>query len=45
MPKTANLNIRLDPEIKSSAEILFARFGITNKYISPSSLDGWRHAF
>ncbi|MDR3175055.1 MAG: type II toxin-antitoxin system RelB/DinJ family antitoxin [Desulfovibrio sp.] len=29
MPKTANLNIRIDPETKSGAEQLFASFGIT----------------
>ena len=29
MAKTANLNIRIDPETKSSAENLFGMFGIT----------------
>lgn len=29
MAKTANLNIRIEPEIKASAEKLFASFGIT----------------
>jgi len=29
MAKTANLNIRIDPETKSSAERLFSSFGIT----------------
>lgn len=29
MAKTANINIRIDPEIKSGAEKLFASFGIT----------------
>lgn len=29
MPKTANLNIRIDPETKFSAERLFSSFGIT----------------
>ena len=29
MAKTANLNIRVDPEIKSSAEALFSSFGLT----------------
>ena len=29
MAKTANLNIRIDPETKSGAEQLFSRFGIT----------------
>ena len=29
MAKTANLNIRIDPEIKSQAEELFASLGMT----------------
>ena len=29
MAKTANLNIRIDPETKSNAERLFSGFGIT----------------
>ena len=29
MAKTANLNIRIDPETKSEAELLFSSFGIT----------------
>ena len=29
MAKTANINIRIDPETKSSAEELFSSFGIT----------------
>lgn len=29
MAKSANLNIRIDPEIKKDAEILFKSFGIT----------------
>ena len=29
MAKTSNLNIRVDPEIKSEAEELFTSFGIT----------------
>lgn len=29
MAKTANLNIRIDPETKFGAEQLFSRFGIT----------------
>jgi DNA-damage-inducible protein J len=29
MAKTANLNIRIDPEIKTNAEELFLNFGIT----------------
>lgn len=29
MAKTANINIRIDPETKSNAEKLFSAFGIT----------------
>lgn len=29
MAKTANLNIRIDPETKSRAEVLFNNFGLT----------------
>jgi DNA-damage-inducible protein J len=29
MAKTANINIRIDPETKAGAEQLFAKFGIT----------------
>ena len=29
MAKTANINIRIEPEIKANAEELFANFGIT----------------
>ena len=29
MAKTSSLNIRLDPEIKSAAAVIFSRFGIT----------------
>jgi len=29
MAKTSSLNIRLDPEIKSTADGIFSRFGIT----------------
>lgn len=29
MSKTANLNVRIDPETKSKAENLFSRFGLT----------------
>ena len=29
MAKTANINIRIDPETKAGAEKLFASFGIT----------------
>jgi DNA-damage-inducible protein J len=29
MAKTANLNIRIDPDTKQNAELLFSNFGIT----------------
>ncbi len=29
MAKTANLNIRIEPEVKSNVEALFSNFGIT----------------
>jgi len=29
MPKTSNINIRVDPETKTRAEQLFAKFGIS----------------
>lgn len=29
MAKTANINLRIDPELKNNAEILFNSFGIT----------------
>ena len=45
MAKTANLNIRIDPETKSSAEQLFSQFGITvtdavNMFIHQSLMVG-----
>lgn len=45
MAKTANINIRIDPEIKSSAEKLFASFGITitdavNIFLRKSIMEG-----
>ena len=45
MPKTANLHIRIDPEIKENAEQLFLRFGITitdaiNMFLHQSLLVG-----
>ena len=47
MAKTANLNIRVDPEIKSSAEALFSSFGLTvsdavNIFLHQSLLEGGR---
>lgn len=45
MAKTANINIRIDPEIKSSAEKLFSSFGITvtdaiNIFLHKSIMEG-----
>lgn len=45
MAKTANLNIRVDPETKSTAEKLFASFGITltdavNMFLHKSIMEG-----
>lgn len=45
MAKTANLNIRVDPEVKSSAEALFSSFGLTvsdavNIFLHQSLLEG-----
>ena len=45
MPKTANLHIRTDPEIKENAEKLFSKFGITitdaiNMFLHQSLLVG-----
>lgn len=45
MAKTANINIRIDPEIKSNAEQLFSSFGITitdaiNIFLHKSIMEG-----
>ena len=45
MAKTANINVRIDPEIKSSAEKLFSSFGITitdaiNIFLHQSIMEG-----
>ena len=45
MPKTASLNIRIDPETKAGAEKLYAQFGITitdavNMFLRQSLIDG-----
>ncbi len=45
MAKTANLNIRIDPDIKAGAEKLFASFGITitdaiNIFLHQSLMEG-----
>ena len=45
MAKTANLNIRVDPDIKSRAEALFSSFGLTvsdavNIFLHQSLLEG-----
>lgn len=29
MSKTANINVRIEPEVKANAELLFSNFGIT----------------
>ena len=45
MAKTATINIRIDPDTKSSAEKLFASFGITltdavNMFLHKSIMEG-----
>ena len=45
MAKTANINVRIDPETKAGAEKLFARFGITvtdaiNIFLCKSIMEG-----
>lgn len=45
MAKTANINVRIDPKIKSSAEKLFSSFGITisdaiNIFLRKSIMEG-----
>lgn len=45
MAKTANINIRIDPETKSSAEKIFESFGITisdaiNIFLRKSIMEG-----
>uniref|UniRef100_UPI00405687F2 type II toxin-antitoxin system RelB/DinJ family antitoxin n=1 Tax=Acetatifactor sp. TaxID=1872090 RepID=UPI00405687F2 len=45
MAKTANINVRIDPETKSRAEKLFASFGITitdaiNIFLRMSIMEG-----
>ena len=45
MPKTATINIRVDPVTKSTAEKLFASFGITitdavNMFLHKSIMEG-----
>jgi len=45
MAKTANLNIRIDPETKTQAEKLFSNFGLTisdavNVFLHQSILQG-----
>ena len=32
--KTANINVRIDPEVKSNAERVFSSFGITREFDS-----------
>lgn len=45
MAKSANLNIRIDPDTKAQAERLFSQFGITvtdavNMFLHQSIIDG-----
>lgn len=45
MAKTANINVRIDPETKASAEKLFSSFGITvtdaiNIFLRKSIMEG-----
>ncbi|MCI8828577.1 MAG: type II toxin-antitoxin system RelB/DinJ family antitoxin [Ruminiclostridium sp.] len=45
MAKTANINVRIDPETKTSAEELFSSFGITisdaiNIFLRKSIMEG-----
>lgn len=45
MAKTANINVRIDPETKAGAEQLFAQFGITisdaiNIFLRKSLMEG-----
>ena len=45
MAKTANINVRIDPETKASAEQLFLSFGITltdaiNIFLHKSLMEG-----
>jgi len=45
VPKTANLNIRVDPQTKKNSERLFANFGMTvseavNIFLYKSLMDG-----
>lgn len=45
MSKTANINVRIEPEIKANAEKLFASFGITitdaiNIFLRKSIMEG-----
>ena len=45
MAKTANINIRIEPEIKAQAEVLFSSFGISisdavNIFLRKALMDG-----
>lgn len=45
MPKTANINIRIDPRVKKESEILFQSLGITvsdaiNMFLNKSLIEG-----
>ncbi len=45
MPKTANINLRIDPDIKSQAEAVYSRLGISvtdaiNVFLHASIMEG-----
>lgn len=45
MAKTASINVRIDPEVKKNAELLFSSFGITvtdaiNMFLMKSLMEG-----
>lgn len=45
MAKTANINVRIDPQVKKDAECLFSSFGLTitdaiNIFLRKSIMDG-----
>ncbi len=45
MAKTANINIRIEPEVKAQAEVLFSSFGISvsdavNIFLRKALMDG-----
>ena len=45
MPKTANINLRIEPDIKAQAEAVFSKFGISvtdaiNVFLHASIMEG-----